>query len=83
MIKHILAAVALTLPLAGFAGTTGSSGTTTTNSGKTASAPTSKVDGTKHRSDKKTLKAYCETQVKQQGLKGAKAKSAIAACEKS
>jgi hypothetical protein len=83
MFRLIPVAAALTLSLASFAANPGNNSTTTQGSGTTANAPTTHIDGTKHRSDKKTLKANCEAQVRRQNLTPQKAKAAIAACEKS
>lgn len=90
MIKHLLAVAAVSLPLATLAGqnppATNAPATNTSVNAKQFNGATGNtaVDGNKHRSNKKTLKAYCEKQAARQNL-GSKQKTqaAIANCEKS
>jgi hypothetical protein len=79
MFKQLLVAAALALPVASFAVEGPANGGTATDQtvGKT------NVNPTGNHTVKKATKAACEVKVKNQGLKDpAKAKAAIAACEK-
>jgi hypothetical protein len=89
MIRRILVVAALAAPVAAFAadGATQGAGTATPVPRKADAPPpgtgNTNVNGTQHRFNQKWLRAYCEDQARKQGQTGAKAKAAIAACEKS
>lgn len=89
MIRRILVIVALAAPVAIFAADDAmqGAGTAKARQQKADTPPpgtgNTNVNGTQHRFNQKWLRAYCEDQARRQGLTGAKAKAAIAACEKS